>query len=86
MSTGHLNKSTLVKKLGEAVRQRREALGLSQESLAEAAAFDRTYISLIERGQRNPSFTNLCRLAAALDTSPSDLLQGLSFQGRGRSR
>ena len=67
----------LVHILGQAVRSRRLALKLSQESLAELADFDRTYISLIERGARNPSFTNLCRLAHALKVAPSDLLQGI---------
>ena len=68
----------LVHSLGQAVRIRRLALKLSQESLAELADFDRTYVSLIERGARNPSFTNLCRLAHALKVTPSDLLQGIS--------
>ena len=86
MSTSHPSKSTLVKKLGEAVRQRREALGFSQEALAEIAVFDRTYISLIERGQRNPSFTNLCRLAAGLDTTPSDLLRGIAIVNTGKKK
>ena len=67
----------LVHSLGLAVRIRRLALKLSQESLAELADFDRTYVSLIERGARNPSFTNLCRLAHALKVTPSDLLQGI---------
>ena len=52
---------------------------LSQEALAEIADFDRTYISLLERGERNPSFTNLCRVATALDTTPSELLKGISY-------
>ena len=67
----------LVHSLGQSVRIRRLALKLSQESLAELADFDRTYVSLIERGARNPSFTNLCRLAHARKVTPSDLLQGI---------
>ena len=67
----------LVHSLGQTVRSRRLALKLSQESLAELADFDRTYVSLIERGARNPSFTKLCRLADALKVTPSDLLQGI---------
>ena len=70
----------LVTALGEAIRKRRQAKNLSQEALAEIADFDRTYISLLERGERNPSFTNLCRVAAALDTTPSELLKGISFK------
>ena len=70
----------LVTALGEAIRKRRQAKNVSQEALAEIADFDRTYISLLERGERNPSFTNLCRVAAALDTTPSELLQGISYE------
>ena len=60
---------------GLAVRARRTALGLSQEELGFRADFDRTYISGIERGRRNPSLSALHRLAAALATSPSDLVR-----------
>jgi transcriptional regulator with XRE-family HTH domain len=70
----------LVAALGEAIRRRRQAKNLSQETLAEIADFDRTYVSLLERGERNPSFTNLCRVAAALDTTPSELLKGISYK------
>ncbi len=69
----------LVTALGDAIRKRRQAKNISQEALAEIADFDRTYISLLERGERNPSFTNLCRVAAALDTTPSELLKGIEY-------
>lgn len=59
---------------GEAIRQMRGELGLSQEALAEACDLDRTYISGIERGSRNPSLTNILKIAAALNARPSDLL------------
>jgi len=62
--------------LGEAVRKRREELKLSQEKLAELCNFDRTYISMIERGKRNPSFLNLLRLAEGLSISVSQLTEG----------
>ena len=59
---------------GEAIRQMRGELGLSQEALAEACDLDRTYISGIERGSRNPSLTNILKIAAALSARPADLL------------
>jgi transcriptional regulator with XRE-family HTH domain len=59
---------------GEAIRQMRGELGLSQEALAEACDLDRTYISGIERGSRNPSLTNILKIAAALNARPADLL------------
>jgi transcriptional regulator with XRE-family HTH domain len=77
MPPKHQRSEELVARLGHAVRARRLAKGLSQEAFAELAEFDRTYISLIERGERNPSFTNLCRLARALETPPSELLKGI---------
>lgn len=71
--------TTLLALLGATIRDRRQSMNLSQEALAEVANFDRTYISLLERGQRNPSFSNLCRIAAALGTTPSKLLQGIEY-------
>ena len=67
----------LVKRLGKAIRKRRLNKKLTQEDLAEHAGFDRTYISMIERGTRNPSFTNLCRFAIAFNITPSELLKGI---------
>lgn len=61
--------------LGEAIRTQREKLGLSQEKLAERCNFDRTYISMLERGKRNPSLLNLLRLAKGLQTSVSKLTE-----------
>ncbi len=58
---------------GLAIRELRAARGISQETLAHAADLDRTYVSGIERGQRNPSLTNLLKLAAALDVKVSEL-------------
>ncbi len=59
---------------GEAIRQMRGELGMSQEALAEACDLDRTYISGIERGFRNPSLTNILKIATTLKTRPADLL------------
>lgn len=63
--------------LGRAIRARREQLGLSQEALAERCGFDRTYISMLERGTRNASFLNLLKLAEGLQTSVSQLARGI---------
>lgn len=52
--------------LGEAIRTRRRELAISQEALADRIGIDRTYLSGIERGERNPSYTNLLRIASAL--------------------
>jgi transcriptional regulator with XRE-family HTH domain len=59
--------------LGEAIRSRRRDLGISQEALADRIGIDRTYLSGIERGERNPSYTNLLRIASALRVPFSEL-------------
>lgn len=70
-----VNKNRLLSSLGQSIRNQRQQKGLSQEGLAAVAEFDRTYISLIERGKRNPSFTNLYRLAEALGVSIGKLTE-----------
>lgn len=66
---------------GQNVRKRREAKSLTQETLAEKADLDRTYISDIERGTRNPGVKNVACLARALGTTVSELCKGIE---RGR--
>jgi transcriptional regulator with XRE-family HTH domain len=60
-------------RFGYAVKVRREALGLTQEDLADRARIHRTYLSDVERGTRNLSLVNIERLAAALSVSMSEL-------------
>ena len=48
--------------------------GLSQEELANKCNFDRTYISMLERAKRNPSYLNLLKLADGLEISLLDIL------------
>lgn len=62
--------------VGRNVRQLREEAGLSQEKLALEAGLDRTYVSGVERGVRNPTVTVVARLAASLKTTPDKLLVG----------
>lgn len=60
--------------LGEKLMRLRTERGLSQEEFAEKAGLDRTYISGLERGKRNPSFLALERLAKALEIPAGELL------------
>lgn len=60
--------------LGVAVRKRRSELGVSQEELSFRSELDRTYISGVERGVRNPTIKSLWRISDALETQPSVLL------------
>ena len=68
----------VLRAFGRNVLKRREAKGLSQEKLAEKADLDRTYISGIERGVRNPGLVSIARIAKALGASTSDLCEGVS--------
>ncbi|MGI8543925.1 MAG: helix-turn-helix domain-containing protein [Aridibacter sp.] len=63
--------------LGEHIKNHRTRLGLTQEQFAEKCGFDRTYISLLERGKRNLSFTNLCKVAEGLEISASELIKDI---------
>ncbi len=58
---------------GHALRDLRGQRGISQERLAHIAKLDRTYVSGIERGERNPSLANLLKLAEALGVRVSEL-------------
>jgi transcriptional regulator with XRE-family HTH domain len=60
--------------LGAAIRERRRERDLSQEDLAHESGVHRTYVGGIERGERNPSYTNLLRIAAALELPLSQLI------------
>ncbi|WP_260625878.1 helix-turn-helix domain-containing protein [Hymenobacter sediminicola] len=53
----------------------RKARGLSQEALADEAQLDRTFISQLETGTKQPSLTTIFRLAAALRLQASELLR-----------
>jgi transcriptional regulator with XRE-family HTH domain len=60
--------------LGQAVKHRREELGLTQEQLDNNTDLHQRWISNVENGKRNPSYGSLRRLAAGLDLSASELL------------
>ncbi|WP_405797877.1 helix-turn-helix domain-containing protein [Streptomyces sp. NBC_01506] len=60
---------------GRRVRALREQRGYSQEALAHAAGLHRTYVSSLERGNRNVGLDNIVALAQALDVPAAVLLQ-----------
>ena len=62
------------KTVGRNVRRLREEVGLSQEKLALEADLDRTYVSGVERGVRNPTIVVVARIAKALKIEPNKLL------------
>lgn len=62
---------------GRNVAKLRSERGLSQDQLAEKADLDRTYISGIERGVRNPGIKTVLRLAKALSADVEKLCEGI---------
>lgn len=69
--------SALLEYFGLRVKTLRKQRKISQEKLAEISELDRTYISSIERGQRNVSLLNIVKISIALNTTASFLLEGL---------
>ncbi len=62
-------------KLGRKIRETRVKEGYSQEELASRCGLHRTYISDIERGERNVSVENIEKIAKALKTEANELLK-----------
>lgn len=70
-------KKPILIKFAKRVRAERKKLGLSQEEFAAKAGFHRTYIGMIERGERNITLSNIEKLAKAIKAPISKLLKGL---------
>lgn len=60
---------------GRVLRTARKDASLTQEQLALSADIDRTFVSLMERGERQPTVRVLFKLAAALQVPPAQLIQ-----------
>ena len=60
---------------GKTLRHFRTSLKISQERLSQESGLDRTYISLLERGLRQPSLSTILQIAKALDISPNKLIE-----------
>lgn len=60
--------------LGQVIRARRESLGYSQDTFADAIDMHRAYYSSIERGERNLTLATLLRVAQGLGVRPGRLL------------
>ena len=72
---------------GRALRELRGERGISQEKLAQLAGLDRTYVSGIERGERNPSLTNLLKLTDTLQVDLGEVAaRADAIAGPGRAR
>lgn len=71
---------------GRAIREARHELGISQEELALRADIQRSYLGGIERGERNPSLTNIVKIARTLGIAPSEILSRAEREERRGAR
>lgn len=65
----------LERMFGRILQELRTERGLSQEKLGFESDYHRTYISQLERGQKNPSLKAIFRLAEALGITPSEMIR-----------
>jgi len=72
-----MDERELLRELGRRIRSQRKQIGLTQEALALAAGVDRSYYGAVERGERNITFTVLCRLCLALQSDVAALTSGI---------
>ena len=62
-------------KLGQIIREKREAKNLTQVEVAKKAQLDRNYIGMVERGERNPSYLSLLKIASGLGMEVYELIK-----------
>jgi transcriptional regulator with XRE-family HTH domain len=72
-----MDEGELLQELGSRIRLQRKRIGLTQEALALVAGVDRSYYGAVERGERNITFTVLCRLCVALQCDVAALTGGI---------
>lgn len=72
-----MDERVLLQELGTRIRAHRNRIRMTQEALALAAGVDRSYYGAVERGERNITFTVLCRLCLALRCDVAALTSGL---------
>jgi transcriptional regulator with XRE-family HTH domain len=63
-----------LRRLGERIREQRRAKGMTQENLAQELDLSVAYVSLIERGGRNPPYTTVLAIARALSVTPGRIV------------
>lgn len=68
-----MSKNELLLKFGQTVQKLRKEQNLSQEKLAELADLHRTYIGMIERGEKNITLLNIYKISQALNITIKEL-------------
>ncbi len=66
-------------KIGERIKELREAAAMSQKDLSYAADLDRSYIASVENGQRNISIVNIEKICTALGVSLKEFFNTVEF-------
>jgi transcriptional regulator with XRE-family HTH domain len=67
-------------KIGQRIKELREASNMSQKDLSYAADLDRSYIASIENGQRNVSIVNIEKIASALGVTLKKFFNNAEFE------
>ena len=67
--------AALCRSLGAAIKATRNAYPITMDELSDASGVTMSCISVIERGQSNPTIDTINRLAVAMDTTPANLLR-----------
>ena len=83
--TKDLEGNVLGKAFGCVLRRLRQGSGLSQEMLGFESGYHRTYISLLERGQKSPSLQTIFNLSKALEVEPAELIKHVESETHGLS-
>lgn len=73
----HMKNLKVTNKLGQLLKELRIAKGMSQEQLADYSRVHRTYIGMVERGEKNITIVSLSRITKGLGISLSDLMKQL---------
>lgn len=63
------------KKLGKNFKRIRIHKGMSQGDIYRSTGMDRAYLSSLENGKRNPTLSNIKKIAEALSIEPFELLK-----------
>ena len=70
----------ILEAFGDRVRQFRNARGMSQQELADKTGLHRNYVGKVEKGEKNISLLNMCKIAAELRVDLADLIKDVELK------
>jgi len=77
-----MRKDPTLVEIGHRIQTIRREKGVSQEALAHIAGLHRTFLGMVERGERNITVINLLRITTALEVDASQILQELRVSAK----